>query len=194
MTTEQREILGMWWLPNNTEERWVGTLTLEPDRSPRLTVTVPQGFFHLERQIPAVIHGHDQHGKPITLLFPSPPGSHSGAAISQIDFSANYAVLGLDLPDHNAFSAHSLMLRMQHLHEWSRITGFRSGEPSTFHDVNIRYTLPEDQKFTIDSDLSLELRAAYSFKHNLTSDLLRRIWFSHSNRNKDLIFHDAKTF
>src|ERR1017187_5340589 len=67
--SEKREILGQWWLPTQPDEKWVGTLTLEPGKSPRLTVTIPKGFFQLPAQHTSpVLHGHDKHGKPITRM------------------------------------------------------------------------------------------------------------------------------
>jgi hypothetical protein len=30
---EKRDILGLWWLPTNPTDRWVGTLTLEKGKS-----------------------------------------------------------------------------------------------------------------------------------------------------------------
>jgi|ERR1043165_2223656 hypothetical protein len=89
--TETREILGLWWLPEKPEERWVGTLTSDDDKSPRLTVTVPNGFQEHE-SAPPVVYGHDQHGKPITLLFPGLPRSRGGMAISQLEFSAGFQI------------------------------------------------------------------------------------------------------
>ena len=87
--SEKREILGQWWLPTQPDEKWVGTLTLEPGKSPRLTVTIPKGFFQLPAQHTSpVLHGHDKHGKPITLLFPGSSGAHGGMAVSQINFTA----------------------------------------------------------------------------------------------------------
>src|SRR6185369_16314223 len=136
-----------------------------------------KAFVQLDRKTQSAIHGHDQHGKSITLLFPSPSRSRGSAALSQIDFTANYAVLGLQLTDHTAFCVHSLSLRVQHLYEWSGITGFCKDDPGTLHDFNIRYTRPEKQTFQIDSDLSLELQATYWIKHsskekNLEEDLV----------------------
>jgi hypothetical protein len=80
------------------EDKWIGTLALEPAKAPRLKVSVAKSCFGLlEMKTPPVIHGHDDQGKPVTLLFPSWPRSHGVLAMSQIDFGAGYAVLGMEL-------------------------------------------------------------------------------------------------
>jgi hypothetical protein len=35
---EKRDIAGLWWFPVNPDERWVGTLTLSPKETPRLSL------------------------------------------------------------------------------------------------------------------------------------------------------------
>ena len=48
MQPAKREIVGQWWLPSAPEEKWVGTLTLEPNKAAALSVTIPKGFQFLE--------------------------------------------------------------------------------------------------------------------------------------------------
>lgn len=163
---ERRDIHGLWWLPTNPSERWIGTLSLTPDRSPRLDLSVPKGFFSLPLQntpVP-VIQGCDECGRPITLLAPHFPSSHGGAALTQLSFSGGYAILGIELAGASAFVVNSLSFRIQHLYEWAGISGFQKNE-HLLHDLRIHYIRPEDQVFAIDSDLSVEFRAAYSLKN-----------------------------
>jgi hypothetical protein len=174
--TEKREILGLWWLPEKPDEKWVGTLACDEDKSPHLTVTVPKGFQDFQ-SAPAVVHGHDQHGKPITLLFPGLPKSRGGMAISQMEFSAGYAVLGLELPNQTDFKINSLILRLQHLFEWGNISGFDRNAPSTVHDIQILYKRPAHQSFTVDADTIVELHPAFSTHsdlrgHKIEEDLI----------------------
>jgi hypothetical protein len=76
--SEKREIAGQWWIPSQPEEKWIGTLSLEPGKSPWLEVAVAKSCFGLlEMNAPPVIHGHDDQGKPITLLFPGWPQSRT---------------------------------------------------------------------------------------------------------------------
>jgi hypothetical protein len=173
--SEKRDIAGLWWLPTNPDERWVGTLTLECDKSPRLTVTVPKSAFQFldQETLLPVIHGHDQHGKPITLLFPGCHRTHVGMALSQMEFTAGYAILGIQLSDHTTFQINSLSLRMQHLLEWGGITGFSQDRQVIQKAINIRYELPSDQSFTIDSDLTIKLQPTSSFNNGWNEKNIR---------------------
>jgi ApeA N-terminal domain 1 len=125
--SEKRDIAGLWWLPTNPDERWAGTLTLERDEEPRLIVNSQKGafqFFGQELKAPPAIVGHDQNGYSISLLFPSWPRTFGGMALSQIEFSAHYAILGLELSHHDDFKVNELTFQMQHLLAWAGLTGF----------------------------------------------------------------------
>src|SRR5437899_12994817 len=116
---EKREILGQWWLPTQLDEKWIGVLTLEPQKSPRLKVTVPKGFFDLVGgKAPPVIHGQDDHGKPITLLFPGWPQTSGGMTMSQMTFTAGFAILGIELAGPADFVVNTLTLRAQLLYDF----------------------------------------------------------------------------
>jgi hypothetical protein len=69
--SEKRDIAGLWWLPKKPDERWTGTLTLEQNKAPKLTVTVQKSAFESFGQklsAPPLIRGCDQNGKPIPLI------------------------------------------------------------------------------------------------------------------------------
>jgi hypothetical protein len=160
--SEKRDIAGLWWFPANPEERWVGTLTLSPEKTPRLHLTVPKGFgFQTPTVLPA-LHGCDQHGKPITLLHIGRSRCSTSAALSSLDYTAGYAVLGIEFPDAASFQVHSLMFGMQHLYEWGGISGFARDIVNTVDNETISYSRPKNQSFVINSDLSLEIRATHS--------------------------------
>ncbi|HVU37452.1 MAG TPA: HEPN domain-containing protein [Opitutales bacterium] len=160
--SEKREIPGMWWLPTDPNDRWVGTLTLQPNQSPHLSVTAPVNFLDVKSKKARIIHGHNEGGIPITLLFSCPPRVSQSQAMGQMDLSAGYAVLGIHLDDAADFNVHTLMLKIQHLYEWSGISGFVKDTVRQPGEIHIRHCRPNDQSFVIDSDLSLELKAAWS--------------------------------
>ena len=111
-----------------------------------------------------VVHGHDSNGNPITLLHPTPPQSSGGMVLSQCELSAGFAVLGIELSDRPAFRVNTLALRLQHLFEWSGITGFKTiTEHERAEGVVVHYSKPDDQIFSIESGLSLNLRPVWSF-------------------------------
>jgi hypothetical protein len=170
---EKREILGQWWLPAEPKEQWVGTLLLEPAKSPRLTVTVPKGYFQLpDRQTWPVVLGHDEHGYPITLLFPGSGGNWGGAALSQVKFTAGYAVLGIHLDEAAAFLVHSITIGIQHLYEWSGLSGFIEAT-QTVEESCLRYKRPDPLVFEISPDLTMELHAAPSGHTSQSERILR---------------------
>jgi hypothetical protein len=167
MADDKREIRGFWWFPDTPNERWFGTLMLEPGEGPLLTVMIPQAAWTLFNwQLRSAIYGHDEHGKPVTILYPGPPSTSGSSALAQQRFHAGVAILGLELPDSNAFNVNSFTFRLQHLYEWSGITGFQMGEfaqPSSDFNIRIHYSRPEDQVFTIDQHLTVGLRTECSF-------------------------------
>jgi hypothetical protein len=116
--SEKRKILGQWWSSDKPDDKWIGTLALEPAKSPRLKVSVARNCFGmLEMKAPPVIHGHDNQGRPVTLLFPSWPRTHGGLAMTQMEFGAGYAVLGMELAEPADFLVNTLTFRLQHLTE-----------------------------------------------------------------------------
>ena len=96
--SEKRDIAGLWWLPTNPDERWTGTLTLEQNKSPKLTIAVQKSAFESFGQrlsAPPIIHGIDQNNRPISLIVPGWPRTGGGMALSQVEYSANYAVMSV---------------------------------------------------------------------------------------------------
>lgn len=164
--SEKREIVGQWWLPSNEEDRWTGTLVLENGQTPRLNVTIPRGFFRIntEQPPPPVLHGHDDHGKPVTLLFPGWAGSHGTMAMSQHRFSAGYAILGIHLPHATDLHVHKLRFGVQHLNEWLGITGFEHQSHHPSENLNISYRPLEPRAYVVNHDLKVTIGTNCSYK------------------------------
>jgi hypothetical protein len=166
--SDKREITGMWWFSPNSEERWTGTLTLEPCETPRLEIIVPKGFWNSkERFIPQVIHGHDENGAPITLLFPGPRQGTSSMAISRPTFCSGYAIQGIAINSADEFQAHSLTVSLHHLHQWAGLTGFQPNHEESFDKFTINYQHPDTLCFNIDDDLSIEIFVSYGAQNGL---------------------------
>jgi len=167
--SEKRDIAGFWWLPTNPDERWAGTLTLEQDKSPKLSISVPKSAFESfgrKLSAPPIIHGYNQNGNPISLLVPSWPRIKGGMAASQVEYSASYAILNLEVSHQEDFKVNTFTLRIQHLQGWFGTTGFLSAEPNSSEaDLCIRYKNPKDEAFPIGKDLSIEFRPDYTL-HN----------------------------
>jgi hypothetical protein len=164
MQPSKREIVGQWWLPSVPDEKWVGTLTLEPNKAPALSVTIPKGFQFMEwKAPPPVIQGHNEHGGSITLLFPSWPQASAGMAMTQVKFSAGYAVLGLHLAASSEFRLNGLTLQAHHLYHWLGITGFQRKPWDSGITYRIDYCRPGDQSFQITPNLSIEIHPTDHF-------------------------------
>jgi hypothetical protein len=99
---------------------------LEPDRTPKLEL-IAESCNPTDNIRPRgrIIHGKDERGTPITLLFVGLDSQTNGSAVLTSTFSAGYALLGIDLADSDSFVAHSLRFRVQHLYGFGAIR-FRS--------------------------------------------------------------------
>jgi len=185
--SEKRDIAGLWWFPSNPEEKWTGTLSLELDKSPKLTVAVPKSAFESFGQklkAPPIIHGCDQNGNQITLLTPGWPRTHGGAALRETTYSAHYAVLGLELHCKKDFKTNKLSFRIQHLLNWVGVTGFSNAVASGDNGFGIHYELPKDQLFAISNDLSVKFCPVYSFNNGLhTKKAEENIWVTFVSEN-----------
>ena len=159
----KREIVGQWWLPSALNEKWVGTLTLEPNEAASLSVTIPKAFQFFEMKAPPVILGHDEQGRPISLLFPGWPQASSGMAMTQVNFKAGYAVLGIHLATASEFRLNVLTLQAQHLYRWLGITGFQTKPWDSSVTYRIDYCRPKDQSFQITPGLSIEIHSTDNF-------------------------------
>lgn len=158
----KRQIKSFWWAQERPETRWFGTLTLGLHQTPELELIV-------ERQNPAedfqplgsVIHGKDEHGAPITLLFVGSSADSTTGAILKRTFHAGYVLMGIALDAADSFIANSLRFQLQHLYGWLGRTGFKDnpgGDIATFV-VNFRHQA--DEWFSITSDLDLGIHNTY---------------------------------
>lgn len=162
--SEPREIPGLWWLPNAPADQWVGKLTLAPDESPKLQTTVQKGHDYLAEKWPDTLHGCDQHGRPITLLYANCPSVSSSAVLSYQTWSAGYAILGIHLPGPEAFCVNTLYVSLQHLYEWAQMTGFQSiGMSKDFTEHSVQYRRPDDLNFTLDDERTVGFSFSFGF-------------------------------
>ncbi len=159
--SENRDIAGIWWLPENPTDRWLGTLKLAPGRSPQLKFTVETSSNLCSVQFPEVLHGCDQHGHPITLLKLGRGRASFSGALAKLSYSAGYAILGIELLSRDNFHAHTLTLYMQHLFEWMARSGFQH-ENMSRKEGTIRYLRPEVISFAVGNDLMVKIVATSS--------------------------------
>ncbi len=168
--SERRDIPGLWWLPSNPERQWTGKLRLAPKKSPRLSFTVPEGLYGNLPVIPELLHGCDEHGKPITLLHTSRNSQSMSGATARFKCSAGYALLGIHIAKPEEFKAHKLTLRVQYLFDWLNRTGFKRQE-TVKYESKIQHVLPDDLTFEVNPELKLKIASSshYHFSHRLQS-------------------------
>lgn len=160
--SNRRDILGLWWLPSNPERKWTGKLRLAAKKAPRLRFTVPEGLYANVPVIPELLHGHDEHRRPITLLHTHCTSTSMSGAMSRIKCSAGYALLGIHISNPVEFRATSLSLRVQYLFDWINRSGFRR-EEMVAHESKIHHVLPELLTFDVSPDLKLKITSTALF-------------------------------
>ena len=142
--------------------RWFGIQTLELDETPSLEL-------FLERTDPSqplppvgsVIHGMNEHGKPITLLFAGSGKQTISGAVATRTISAGYTLIGISLPNAESFVAHSLRFELQHFYGWLGRSGYENTS-DTSATFTVHYRKPEDEVFAVTPDLDLEIHSTYS--------------------------------
>jgi hypothetical protein len=160
-----RTIKSFWWSPDQPATRWFGILTLELDDTPSLEL-------FLERTVPiqplppvgSVIHGMDEHGKLITLLFTGSGHQSISGGVATRTISAGYALIGISLPNADSFVAHSLRFSLQHFYGWLGRSGYGTTN-DTAATFTVQYRQPEDETYNITPDLDLSIHSTYSAKN-----------------------------
>lgn len=155
--SEERDVAGIWWLPENPTERWIGTLKLAPDQCPQLKFTVEASSKLCSVQFPEVLHGCDQHGHPITLLSLGPSGGSFSRALAEVIYSAGYAILGIELANREEFKVHSLMLHMQYLFDWLGRSGFQRESERKTEGLTMSYAFPALLTYPLDQERSVKI-------------------------------------
>jgi hypothetical protein len=160
-----RSIKSFWWSPDHPEIRWFGTLTLELDKTPSLELFIERTA--QSQPLPTfgtVIHGKDEHGKPITLLFTGSDGNTISGAVIRLTIIAGYALIGIRLPNAESFIAHSLCFQLQHLYGWLGRSGYADTR-ETAGTFIVQFRHPEDEIFVITPELDLVIQSTYK-SHN----------------------------
>lgn len=163
--SDTRTIKSFWWSPGQPTTRWFGILTLEAEETPSLELFVERGESSQNVQpVGNVIHGMDEHGKPITLLYAGSAGETISGAVATRKCSAGYALIGIALPSADNFVAHSLRFQLQHLYGWLGRSGFEK-EADTSRTFTTHYKHPADDSFAINPDLDLVIHNTFE-AHN----------------------------
>ena len=159
----KREIRGFWWPATRPEPHWFGVLTLESEHSPTLEVVVEAtNMFDDMKPAGGVIHGKDEGGKPITLLFVTESGHRSSVAVHSRTFHAGYALLGIAVDKVSDFVVNDLCLRCQQLYGWLGISGFKRATAASSEGVTFQYRQPEELVFAVSDEMEIRVRTSWS--------------------------------
>jgi hypothetical protein len=188
---DKREIAGLWWVPGRPEQKWIGTLTLECEQAPRLTLTAPQGFGFKIPELGDLLHGCDQHGKPATLLYPCEHHRSISGALTFLNYSSGFAILGIELPSRDAFQINCLSIELQHFYEWAGVSGFLQETRDAADGIRVHHRLPELKSSPLDADLTMEIRGSLSFRNAVREKLLTENSIVQLKSRKGLTFGEC---
>jgi hypothetical protein len=143
LTETQKNKPGMFWIPGEEGKRFRGVLRLkagksailetsafhdentnhahadDPDASNGKSVRLSGKSMFQAMDIPSrkLIHGIDQHGKPLTLINCYASCTGSTMAMASHRYSCQFAIFGLHL-QHDDLHCHGIRLHLDHLDDW----------------------------------------------------------------------------
>lgn len=219
LTENQDPVTGMFWLPEDEERSFAGTLRLDLGKRARLETAqfnyggwanmfpgAPKSAsgekLHLQgkavtdaMRAPShpLIYGHDEQGREITLISAIADGSQSTLAMSRLNFNCHAAVFGSHInPDKNKFAG--IRFRVDHLNEWVGRCAFQQySETFEEHEGKKRIA-----KVTI--PVAKQLSVPLNLKGYTKSQFFCAWWMSsgsqkfelNGNVYFDLLFNEAK--
>jgi hypothetical protein len=147
------EFTGVWWFPDNPEERMAGVLTfdssqgglleLRPSRPPLRKTDIYESY--------DVIHGRLSNGKEATLASCQDCGQARGFgsgrpaedAVVTWRIHGNVVFLGLHLPAYKQNNIRSLTTSFRYLYRWMDTAGVSLSHGEKFQDLDLCYREPE---------------------------------------------------
>lgn len=150
---EQQLYEGLWWVSGTPDEKLFGALFIGPGGL-TLRLKVPKGYANAHMKPLKVVHGTDQHGKPVTIFYSTNVGNFAQGAVTALTYSVGYCFHGAHFAKWAEVIFDEAEVDYQYLQEWIDISGFVSDD-SKEHVAAIRYELPEDITFSCSRDFSL---------------------------------------
>lgn len=156
---EERICEGQWWVPGCEGDRLIGELFRGEAGELKLRFLVAGGFVKAGDQLLKIIHGLDEHAKPVTLFYGIWSGSHERAAITGFLYSIGYVFFGEHLNSWEEAVFDEVETELDYLSDWIAVSGFeiietKVGESSIFH------RLPENREFSSGRGFRLILAAS----------------------------------
>ena len=188
---EEFEYDGIWWLPENPNNKVSGKLKFHPVKGLKLQLI---GSFKRLNNLntflqPSIILGITSNGKIITLYKCYESQSHmSVPGFLSSSFIANFAFLGCHFEKEEEIRFDFLSLNYSHLEEWTGITGFQFNTDSKKYEVT--YSFPKKVEAKI-GNLSIFLDYEFTQNMNLPKEVnLKHTAFIKIKPSKSLHFND----
>lgn len=156
---------GRWWVPGFEKEKQIGEFYLGKERGLYLRLRIPQGFADTVRTPIKVIHGLDEHGKPLTLFAAGWAGAKLKGAFTTGIYRVGYCFHGLHITKWAEAAFDEVEIDFTHLQGWMNIYGFISKREKE-HESVLHYELPENHEFLIDDELTLRFIVTMTTLHD----------------------------
>jgi hypothetical protein len=145
---------GLFWLPENPDDKVSGTLSFSPEDGITLELIGFLGSRRSSAQLfeTKIINGFSTNGKKLSLFKcyeSNRTASYPGIETSIIQ--ANYLFVGANFINEDEICFNKVAIKLKNLDSWLGISGFDIQYNQAEHSTNIYYKLPQPIEFKINS-------------------------------------------
>lgn len=188
--TEKFEYKGLWFLPENTENKIEGTLVFDPSNRAILELTGSFDDIAIKTEDHEIIFGFTAKGKEVTLFNCMSSGfTMSMPGIQITRYSIQFIFEGAYFPKSEDIKFNKLRANIVKLEEWTNVWGLHIKFNTETKELNTTFNIPESIPFKINDNISGMFTFSYKcglapeadFKIQQTTDLelsyTTEIWF-----------------
>lgn len=158
---EKVEYKGKWFLPSDVNKKVFGTIKYVPHEG--TTLELFGEFSQRDYSKLQFIWGILSNGKFVTLyncfIFNYQINSSEGFNLSI--YRVNFLIIGAHFKDNKDLSFNKVNIKFANLDSWLDISGFEKERANDRRELNIKYKLPEDIEFPINSSKTFSIRNTY---------------------------------
>jgi len=167
---------GQWWVPGAEDGRILGELFMEREHGLHLRLKIPEGYASIGERPIKVIHGLDQHGKPVTLFQSHCSNQEQSGALTIFTYSVGFCFHGVHLSRWGEAQFDEADAEFTYFQDWMNISGFIP-EKTKDGEAILHYQLPEDLEFDSGHGFVLKIFATVS-THSERGDFrsIRQRW------------------
>lgn len=160
--TEKLEYKGLWFLPDNPEDKIEGTLIFDPDDSISLNLIGTFKEFTDKLDEIDIILGFTTEGKNISLIQCYESNrSMNFPGIPTTRYNANFFLEGAHFTTINNIKFYKLSSKIAKLEEWVNIWGFKISFAPETKELNTNFNIPNDVLFNINENIKGMFRFYY---------------------------------